>query len=67
MGPGPDWPCERTLAGHTGEVNALAGWERKFISRSADETIRVWDASKGGQDATGPPSQGIEAGCHGLW
>ena len=52
MGPGPEWPCERTLAGHTGSVEALAGWEGKLISGSWDKTIRVWDASTGGLDAT---------------
>ena len=52
MGPGPEWPCERTLAGHTGGIKALAGWEGKLISGSSDKTIRVWDASTGGLDAT---------------
>ena len=52
MGPGPEWPCERTLAGHTRLVEALAGWEGKLISGSWDKTIRVWDASTGGLDAT---------------
>ena len=51
MGPGSGWPCERTLAGHTVGVYALAGWEGKLISGSWD-TIRVWDASTGGLDAT---------------
>ena len=52
MGPGPEWPCERTLAGHTHEVRSLAGWEGKLVCGSWDNTIRVWDASTGGLDAT---------------
>ena len=52
MGPGQEWVCERTLAGHIGFVKALAGWEGKLISGSGDKTIRVWDASTGGLDAT---------------
>ena len=63
MGPGPEWPCERTLAGHTGGIKALAGWEGKLISGSSDKTIRVWDASTGGLDAT---LTGHQCGVYGL-
>ena len=52
MGPGPEWPCERTLTGHTGGVVSLAHWEGKLISGSWDRTIRVWELETGGLDAT---------------
>ena len=61
MGPGPEWPCEWTLAGHTEVVEELAGCEGKLISGSGDNTIQVWDAG------WTPPSQGIKAVCLCWW
>ena len=52
IGHGPEWPCERTLTGHTGWVVSLAGWEGKLISGSWDSTIRVWELETGGLDVT---------------
>jgi hypothetical protein len=52
MGPGLEWPCERTLEGHEGGVYALAVWGDKLITGSHDDAIRVWDLLTGGLDAT---------------
>ena len=52
MGPGPEWPCERTLVGGTYSVASLAGWEGKLISGSDDSNIRVWELETGELDAT---------------
>ena len=47
------WVRERSLVGHTRAVRALAAWgDRKFVSGSADKSIRVWDAVTGALDAT---------------
>ena len=48
----PEWPCERTLKGHTDLVASMAGWEGKLISGSGDRTIRVWELETGRPDAT---------------
>ncbi len=53
MGAGAWWPCERTLVGHTREVNALATWQDKVLSGSYDDgSVRVWDIGTGSHDAT---------------
>ena len=52
IGQGPEWPCERTLTGHTYDVVSLAGWEGKLISGGSDSTICVWELETGALDAT---------------
>ena len=49
---GPTFTCERSLLGHTDRVGALAGWQDKVASGSADGSIRVWDAGTGAHAAT---------------
>jgi WD40 repeat protein len=41
------WRCERTLAGHGGEVICVATWGGKMASGSGDKRIRVWDVGAG--------------------
>ena len=60
MGPGLEWPCERTLTGHKDSVVSIAHWEGKLISGSWDSTIRVWEL---GLDAT---LTGHRSGVDGL-
>lgn len=47
----PELPVEllRTLTGHTNSINALKSMsdERRFVSASGDNTIRLWDLSTG--------------------
>ena len=51
-GPGPEWPCARTLAGHGSWVQALAGWEGRLIGGCWDSTILVWHLETGELEAT---------------
>ena len=40
--------CERTLEGHTSDVNALAACAGgKLASGSTDKTIKIWDVATG--------------------
>ncbi len=46
------WRCERTLAGHGGDVCCLLTWGGKVASGSGDKTIRVWDVGAGTHEQT---------------
>ena len=45
-----DGACEITLQGHTHWVHSVACWGSKVISGSEDNTVKVWDLAKGGEN-----------------